>query len=85
MHIQCSIFTRVKHVLSDHINQDIFLAFHSGGCLLLHESRTESPRGRSFLCYFYAAISNHLSQSIAIPMSPERVVAYNRFNCNLFT
>ena len=32
----------VKPVLSDHIKQEIFLAFHSGGCLLLHESGTES-------------------------------------------
>ena len=28
----------VKPVLSDHIKQDIFLAFQTGGCLLLHES-----------------------------------------------
>ena len=32
----------VKPVLSDHIKQDIFLAFQTGGCLLLHEKRTES-------------------------------------------
>ena len=28
----------VKPVLSDHIKQDMFLAFQTGGCLLLHES-----------------------------------------------
>ena len=32
--------------------------------------------------FFHAAISNHLS--IAISMSPEWMVSYNRFNCNLF-
>ena len=32
-----------------------------------------------YLHYFHSAISNHLS--IAISMSPEWVVAYNRFNC----
>ena len=34
--------TPVKPVLSDHIKQDIFLAFQTGGCLLLHESSAES-------------------------------------------
>ena len=34
----------VKPVLSDHIKQDIFLAFQTGGCLLLHESSAESSR-----------------------------------------
>ena len=33
----------------------------------------------NFLLYFHSAISNHLS--IAISLSPEWVVAYNRFNC----
>ena len=28
----------VKPVLSDHIKQDMFLAFLTGGCLLLHEN-----------------------------------------------
>ena len=28
----------VQTVLSDHIKQDIFLAFQTGGCLLLNES-----------------------------------------------
>ena len=28
----------VKPVLNDHIKQDIFLAFQTGGCLLLHET-----------------------------------------------
>ena len=69
----------VKPVLSDHIKLDIFLAFQTGGCLLLHESSAENTC-RSFLHYFHAAISNHLS--IAISMSPEWVVAYNRFNCS---
>ena len=32
----------VKPVLSNHIKQDIFLAFQTGGCLLLHESRAEN-------------------------------------------
>ena len=45
--------------------RDIFLAFQTGGCFLLHESSAES--------YFNAAISNDLS--IAISMSPEWVVA----------
>ena len=48
----------VKPVLSDHIKQDIFLAFQTGGCLLLHESSAESW---SFLCFFHSAISTHLS------------------------
>ena len=66
----------VKPVLSDHRKQDVFLAFQTGGCLLLHESRTES----SYLsiCYFHSAISKH--PCIAISMSPQWVVAYNRFN-----
>ena len=64
--INCST---VKPVLSDHIlQQGIFLAFQTAGCLLLHESRAES-----FLYYFQSAISNHLS--IAISMSPEWMVA----------
>ena len=32
------VWYTVKPVLSDHIKQDIFLAFQTGGCLLLHES-----------------------------------------------
>ena len=44
-------------MLSDHIKQDIVLAFQTGGCLLLHESSRES-----FLHYFHSAISNHLSE-----------------------
>ena len=55
----------VKPVLSDHIRKDIFLAFQTGGCLLLPESIAES----SFLHYFHSALSNHLS--IAISMSTE--------------
>ena len=45
----------VKPVLSDHLKQDIFLAFQTGGCLLLNDPE--------FLHYFHAAISNHLSES----------------------
>ena len=50
-------------------------AFKTDGCLLLNESSADS---RSFLRYFHSAMGNHLS--IAISMSPEWVVAYNRFN-----
>ena len=32
----------VKPVLSDHKKQDLFLAFQTGGCLLLNESSAES-------------------------------------------
>ena len=63
-----SLGTTVKPILSDHIKQDIVLAFQTGGFLLPHESSAES-----FLCYFHSAISNHLS--IAISMSPEWIVA----------
>ena len=63
----------VRPVLSDHIKQDIFLAFQTGGCLLLHESSAESSSSRSFLCFFHSAISNHLS--ILISMSSEWMVA----------
>ena len=49
----------VKPVLSDHIKQDIFLAFQTGGCLLLYENRAEC----SFMLihYFDSAISSHLN------------------------
>ena len=33
-----SLSNTVKPVLSDHMKLDICLAFHTGGCLLLHES-----------------------------------------------
>ena len=62
----------VKPVLSDHIKQNIFLAFQTGGCLLLHESSAESSC-RSFLHFFHSVISSHLS--IVISMSPEWMVA----------
>ena len=62
----------VKPVFSNHIKQYIFLAFQSGGCLLLHLNSAESSCV-SFLHYFHAAISNHLS--IAISMSPDWMVA----------
>ena len=73
----------VKPVFSDHIKQDIFLAFQTGGCLSLHESSAESSclsllessaesSCISFLHYFHAKISNHLS--IVMSMSPEWMV-----------
>ena len=62
----------VNLVLSDHIQQDIFLAFHAGGCLLLHESSAESSAAEALCNYFHSAISNQLS--IAISMSPEWMV-----------
>ena len=69
----CPLLTcTVKPVLSDHIKQDIFLDFQTGGCLLLHESSTRSSC-RSFLHYFHSAISNHLS--IVISMLPDWMVA----------
>ena len=48
----------VKPVLSNHTKRDIFLAFQTGYCLLLHESIAESSC-MSFLHYFHSAISNH--------------------------
>ena len=45
----------VKPVFRDHIKQDIFLAFQTGGCLLLHGSSAESSC-MSFLHYFHSAI-----------------------------
>ena len=48
-------------MLSDQIKQDMFLAFQTGGCLLLHES--------SFLCYLHSAMSNHLSIAISIHLN----------------
>ena len=62
----------VKPVLSDHKKKDIFLAFHTGGWLLLFESSAESSC-TSFLYYFHSTISSHLS--IAISMIPEWMVA----------
>ena len=60
-----SVRNTVKPVLSNHIQQDIFFAFQTGGCLLLHESSVEG----ACMSYFHSAISNH--RSIAIFMSPE--------------
>ena len=79
-HEAAQIFSLLEHEieivlqsnLCYHIQQDIFLAFQTGGFLLLHESSAESSC-LSFLHYFHSAISNHLS--IAISMSPERMVA----------
>ena len=62
----------VKPVSSDHIKQDIFLAFQTGGCLLLRE------RCMTFLHYFHSSIHNRLS--IAISMSAKWMAASNRFN-----
>ena len=71
-----SICSTVNPVLSDHIKQDIFFfAFQTGGRSLLNESSAES----SVLRHFHSAISNHLSKVIS--MSPEWMVAKNRFNC----
>ena len=57
-------------MLSDHIIQDIFWAFKTGGYSLLNESSAESM---SFPHNFHSAISNQLS--ITISVSPERMVA----------
>ena len=57
----------VKPVFIDHIKQGIFLAFQTGGCLLLHESSAE----KALLSFS----NNHLSDRIAISMSPEWMVA----------
>ena len=54
-------YNTVKPVLRDLIKQGIFLAFQTGGCLLLYESSAESS-SMSFLHYFHTAISNHLSE-----------------------
>ena len=70
----------VKPVLSDHIKQDIFLAFQTGGCLIRHESSAESSCLR-FLHYFHSAISNHLS--MVISMSPKWMAAQSMLNCTV--
>ena len=54
-----SLVSTVKPEFSNHIKQDILLAFQTGGYLLLHESSAESSC-MSFLHYFHSAISNHL-------------------------
>ena len=46
------IWCTVKPVLSNHIKQDIFLAFQTGGCLLLNESSAESSYELSVLLSF---------------------------------
>ena len=61
-------------MLRDHIKEDIFLFFQASGCLLLHESSAELSALLSLSNY-------HLS--IAISMSSEWMVAYNRFNGTL--
>ena len=48
--VSCRLFINaVKRVLRDHIKQDIFLAFQTGGCLLLHERSAESSLELSLL------------------------------------
>ena len=47
----------IKPVSSNHIQQNKFWAFQTGGCLLLYESSAESSC-RSFLHYFHTAKSN---------------------------
>ena len=59
---------QVKPVLSDHIKQEIFLAFQTGGCLLLYESSAESSC-MSFLYYFHSAISNKLMHELSVLLS----------------
>ena len=49
------LYCTVKPVLSNHIKQYIFLAFQTGGCLLLHESSAESSC-LSFLHCFHSAL-----------------------------
>ena len=39
----------IKPVLSDHIKQDIFLAFQTGCCLLLNKSSAESSCSTPFI------------------------------------
>ena len=55
------MYFTVKPDLGNHIKEDIFLAFQRGDCLLLYERSAESSC-MSFLHYFHAAISNHLSE-----------------------
>ena len=62
----------LKPVLSDHIKQDKFLPFQTGGCLLLYKSSAESS-SMSFLHSFHSVISSHLS--IVISILPEWMVA----------
>ena len=50
---------------SNHIKQDIFLAFQTDDCLLLHESSAESSY-KGFLHYFHSAISNHLNSDVNV-------------------
>ena len=54
------VFVNVKYsqtCVKRPYNANIFLAFQTGGCLLLHESSAESSCMR-FLYYFHSAISN---------------------------
>ena len=49
-------------MLSDHIKQDIFLAYQAGSCVLLYESSAEA---RAFLYYFRSAISDQMSTMVS--------------------
>ena len=46
-------------MLSDHIKQDIDLAFLTGGCLLLYKSSAESS------CFFFEHLINEKEASVA--------------------
>ena len=61
----------VRPLLSDHIKQLIFfLAFQTGGCLLLRESESSAEGScMSSLHFFHSAVANRLSTVIF--MSPE--------------
>ena len=48
----CTKSNTVKPLLSDHIKHDIFLAFQTGGCILLNESSAESSGMSSALLSF---------------------------------
>ena len=58
--------------LSDHIKQDMFLAFQTSGCLLLYKN------SMSFRHYFDTAIEKTPVYNDS--MSLELMVALNRFN-----
>ena len=53
--LKCMIYSQT--CVKGPYKQDIFMAFQTGSCLLLHESSAES---RSFLRYFHSAITSHV-------------------------
>ena len=65
-------------MFSDHIKQDMFLAFQTGGCLLVHKTSADMHELSAL-----PSLSNYLS--IAISMSPEWMVALNRFNRTMYS